>query len=198
MGEDAYDVCYFDRQNFQETAMMLKRFGFKGAYFLIKFESSASFKKAKEEMEKSAPPAFDARAVMLIETANAKALIDAIRSRDSDAIAVKGLMPEVLRKASETKSVDMIVSFLDESRRSMIDYVTSNFCRENGIKINFEFSQLLKSEGKDRSNVFSALLETAKIARKRKAETIVSSGASNKWEVRALRELQAFGRALGL
>ncbi|MBN2102363.1 MAG: hypothetical protein JW716_05835 [Candidatus Aenigmarchaeota archaeon] len=195
-----YDICYFNHESHGKMVERLKSFGFKGAYFLIKFTNKNDFEKYLNDFKNSEAKDLGCKSCVLIETdkpGNIQKICQQVKGK-VDIVVVRGLNEDVFRKASETKGVGMITGFIDKENKLLVDYVTMNFCKENNVAVNFGFSELLQREGVGRAHFAKEMFEAAKIARKRKAPLMVSSLAANEWELRGKSEIEAFRKVLGL
>jgi len=198
MINESYDVCLFNAEVHEKMIERLSKFGFRGAYFLIRFTDKSGFDKSLGAFKGFKTGDFDSKPCALIETdkpGNIQKICQQVYGR-VDIIVVRGLNEEVFRKASETKGIGMITGFIDRENKLLADYVTINFCRENSIIVNFGFSEILQRENFGRAHFVKELFEAAKIARKRKAPVTVSSLAANHWELRGFSLIKSYERIL--
>lgn len=118
--------------------------------------------------------------------------------KKAEIVLVHGGSLEINRKACETPEVDVLAHPELERRDSGFDSVMAKLVRENNVSIEFNFRNLLQSYDKSRSDVFSNMLENAKLVRKYKAPYILTSGAVEPYGVRSPSDLLSFGNVLGL
>lgn len=107
------------------------------------------------------------------------------------------------RKIVENKNVDIFLSpektrdkdFM-HSRDSGLNQVLCKLANKNNIAIGFNFNDLLKS--KNRASVLGKMIQNVGLCRKYKVKMIIISGAMNKCELRAAKDLVSFGRIIGM
>jgi RNase P/RNase MRP subunit p30 len=109
------------------------------------------------------------------------------------------------RLASDCWEIDLIGSpevhsdkdFMHQVN-SGIDYVIARSCAEKGIAIEFCFANVLNSHGRRRANILARMAQNVKICRDTDCDMIITSGATEKYGLRAPRDLIAFGTILGM
>ena len=118
-------------------------------------------------------------------------------------------LKEVIRKnrkkvpiwvnGSGLKANRMILSLSGISfiRALKLDYVAVRLASKNGIRIVFDFNQLLLRSGSERARIWSKYWQVARLVRKYKAPFALVTLAGSRWELRSPSELLAFGRKLG-
>lgn len=107
--------------------------------------------------------------------------------------------------ASDCWEVDMIGSpethdsgdFMHQMN-SGIDYVIARACAEKGIAIELCFASVLNSYGRRRSQIIARMAQNVSICRDCGCDVIITSGAKDKYGLRAPRDLMAFGVLLGM
>jgi ribonuclease P/MRP protein subunit RPP1 len=130
------------------------------------------------------------------------------KSRDAlkyaDLILVGGGDENINRAASECWEVDVLThpqtpgkDFMDQ-KNSGIDHITARFMAERCIALEIDFSGILNSWGIRRSRVIGKIRQNVMLARKYGVPAIITSGAQDKWSLRAPRELMAIGVSLGM
>jgi len=109
------------------------------------------------------------------------------------------------RKNFEDKNVDIITGLEKEKRAdhmkyrsSGLNHVLCKLAKENKIKIAFSFSDVLKSKGMLRGQVIGRMMQNVKLCRKYRVKMIICSFAENKYEMKNVKDLIAFGRVVGM
>jgi len=123
----------------------------------------------------------------------------------ADMVLVEGGDESVNRKASECWEVDVLAhperntnkDFMHQ-RNSGIDHIMARFMKERCIAIEINFSEVLNSSGNSRARILGRMRQNVMLARKYKTPVVLTSGARDKWGLRAPGELMAFGRCLGM
>ncbi len=123
----------------------------------------------------------------------------------ADLILVSGGDDDTNRNASECWECDILCHPESGDRRDAMDYKNSGldhamarFMAERKIALEINFSEIMNSYGGVRSQLIGRIGQNIKLARKYKTPIIIASGASEKFGLRAPRELMAFGKFLGL
>jgi len=118
----------------------------------------------------------------------------AARNRAShEVIVVKGLSEDVNREAVETPEVDILVP----APKVRMDFIMARLAQKSSVSIGFDFGQLLHSSGEERGHVFMTMKENARLAKRFRANIVLTCGALAAWDLRAPSEIEAFGRVLG-
>lgn len=115
----------------------------------------------------------------------------------TELVLVYGGNLEINRKACETPEIDVLTHPELGRNDPGIDRTMANLAKKNSVSVEFNFRSLLLSYGKSRSDVFSNLLNGAKIVKKAKAPFVLTSGALDPHDLRSPSELISFGRILG-
>ena len=109
------------------------------------------------------------------------------------------------RKNFENKKVDIITGLEKEKkadhmkfRNSGLNHVLCKLAKENGITIAFSFNDVLKSKNMLRGQVLGRMMQNVRLCRKYKVRMMVASFAENKYEMRNVKDLIAFGRTIGM
>lgn len=114
----------------------------------------------------------------------------------AEIVVACGGTDELNRAALETPEVDILINH-DINGRCGINHVLARLARKNNVAIGFDFNQLMSSYRLGRIQEFSAMTDTARVARRFRAPFILTSGARNPWDMRSPSELIAMGRLLG-
>jgi len=176
-------------------ASTLKTLGWNGACFICKsLEEAEMFKK------KLGKTGLDVAFGCKIETKDPNSIPRIARKirKRAEIILVHGGDLEINRKACETPEIDILAHPELGRNDPGLDYVMARLAKKNNVAIEFNFRGLLVSYKKSRSDVFSAMLENAKLVRKYKVPFIMTSGAIEHHGLRSPSELIAMGRVLGL
>ena len=122
-----------------------------------------------------------------------------------DMALVEGGDESVNRMASECWEVDVLAhserntnkDFMHQ-RNSGIDHIMARFMKERGIAIEISFTEVLNSSGNSRARILGRMRQNVMLARKYGTPLVLTSGARDKWGLRAPGELMAFGKCLGM
>ena len=114
--------------------------------------------------------------------------------KDAVIIAAKGGDVELNRQLFSLPRLD-IVSGVSSTQN--MDYVMCRTARENGVAVEFAFSDLLHSFGKSRAEMLANMKRSAALVRKEKSPFVLVSSALSKWDMRSPHDMIVFGRTLG-
>ncbi len=118
--------------------------------------------------------------------------------RKVEILIVSGGNLDINRAALETNQVDMLSHPENQRSDSGIDLVMAKLAAGNGVSVELNFREVLDSYRKSRVHVLSHMRHNLKLAKKFGFPLAITSGAYSKWELRAPRELAAFGINLGM
>ena len=124
-------------------------------------------------------------------------IIDAVR-RKTEIVIVRGGDVEVNRAAVETNQVDLLSHPESQRNDSGIDQIMARSAADSNVCIELNFRQILNSYRKSRVHTLAHMRQNLKLAKKYGFPIVITSGAYSKWELRAPRELAAFGVSLGM
>ena len=123
----------------------------------------------------------------------------------ADLVLVAGGDEEINRAASECWEVDVIchperVSGKDplDQKNSGIDDVMARFMAERGIAIEICLSELLSCYGVVRAQLMGRMRQNIMLAKKYKTPIIITSGARDRFGMRAPQDLCSLGITLGM
>jgi len=142
----------------------------------------------------------------LLEPRNPASIQNSARSlrRTVDVIYVLG-DGSVNRKASECWEIDSIAtpelnSTIDfmKQKNSGIDETIARFCSERGIAIEVSLSSILNCHGKQRSDRIGRIRQNITLAKKMGVPLIMTSGATDRWDLRSPGDMECIGRVLGM
>ncbi len=123
--------------------------------------------------------------------------LDAFR-RKAEIVIVRGGNQEINRAAVETNQVDIISHPESQRNDSGIDQVMAKSAADNNVCVELNFRQILNSYRKTRVHIIAHMRQNIKLAKKYGFPVAITSGAYSKWELRAPRELAAFGVSIGM
>jgi RNase P/RNase MRP subunit p30 len=171
-------------------AAMLKRLGYSLAGFVF---SSASYGELSDLKKAAAGIGMDAlvgfEAISMRELKFLKK-----RRKGFDLLVVRGSDFTLVRKASQTSEVDLLIPQLQMG--ICLDYVTTRFARDSGVAIGISLDQLLTST--DRARVLANMRESITLAKKYGTELVLTSGARDEWELRDPWCMIGIGVMLGM
>ena len=81
-------------------------------------------------------------------------------------------------------------------RKSGLDNVLCSLANKNGISVGFSFYEVLHA--KDKGKVIGRMMQNAKLCKKYKVNVVVASFAKDKHDMRLRKDLEAFGRLMGI
>jgi ribonuclease P/MRP protein subunit RPP1 len=176
----------------------LEALGWSGVCFLCRSEEAMD--QLKRALSALKTPGLDVAISYKIETAQPEHLAKIAKTmrKRAEVILAHGGNLEINRTACETPEIDILAHPEIGRNDSGLDYVAAKLARENNVAIEFNFRGLLLSYKKTRAEIFSRMLENARLVRKAKAPFIITSGALEPYDLRSPYELMAFARALGL
>src|SRR3989344_5678244 len=109
----------------------------------------------------------------------------------------------LLRGIFENKFVDIVTgleSIEDKDdlhyRKSGLDHVLCNLANKNRISVGFNFSDVLNA--KDRGKIIGRMMQNAMLCKKYKVNVVVASFARDKYGMRIAKDLEAFGKVIGI
>ncbi len=161
---------------------------------LLGYDSCIYFTKDPSEMEvivrdgKAIFPAY------LIECWDVASLKRELKIASSSwIVGVKSSEISVLREAISRKKVDILL----DSPQNRIDYVALKLASEKDVAVELSFSKFLGVRGVRRMRLFEHAEDLISIAKKLSTPLILSSAASNFFEMRSIRQIWDFFSFLG-
>lgn len=124
-------------------------------------------------------------------------ILGSVRKK-AEIVIVRGGDIEVNRAAVETNQVDLLSHPEMQRNDSGIDQVMARSAADNNVCIELNFRQILNSYRKSRVHTIAHMRQNLKLANKYGFPVAITSGAYSKWELRAPRELAAFGVSIGM
>lgn len=139
---------------------------------------------------------FDFNTVFL-EAKNWGELKEKIKQKrsEADVIVFKGGDVELNRKAAEDSRVDILLHPEKGRKDSGIDHVIAEEAAKNKVAIGFDLQQLMKNE-KQQTHVLTAWKKNLRLCKKYSTPYILTSGAKNRFDLRAPRDLAAILKSL--
>ncbi len=142
--------------------------------------------------------------VNLIKSEDIRSLRKKIDS-EKGIVVVEAGSDEINKSLFENKRVGILVGLeknrerdFMKSRDSGLNQTLCKLANKNKIIIGFSFSDVLNSNGIERSNLLGKMMQNARLCRKYKVKMIVGSFASKWQELRSESDLMAFGREIGI
>jgi len=158
---------------------------------LLGYDSCIYFTKDPSEMEVIERAIFPA---YLIECDDVATLKRELRKAEKSwIIGVKSSEISVLREAISRKKVDILL----DSAQNRIDYVALKLASEKDVAIELSFSKFLGVKGTRRMRLFERAEDLISMAKKLSTPLILSSAASNFFEMRSIQQIEDFFRFLG-
>ena len=178
---------------------LLERMGWKGACFLSKSLEEIVALRDRFASIPSKPP-LDVSFGLKIETSHTDQIQKLARKarKDVEIILVHGGNIEVNRIACETPEIDVLAHPELGRNDGGIDMIMAKLAKKNHVAIEFNMRNVLISNRKSRADVFSSMLENAKLVRKYKPPFVLTSGAVDPYDLRSPSELLSFAKLLGL
>ena len=117
-------------------------------------------------------------------------------SGDENIIVFEGGDADLNRKAAELGSVDIILHPEKGRKDSGIDHIIAEKAAENNTAIGFDLKQLDESS-KSQTHVLRHWIKNLELCEKYGTPYVFSSGAENKYQLRAPRDLKSLIDSLG-
>lgn len=115
---------------------------------------------------------------------------------DAEVLVFLGGDEELNRKAASDSRVDVLLHPERGRKDSGVNHVTAEEASENNVAIGFEFQQLLTSS-KKKSHVLAHWRRNLMLCEKYDAPYIITTGAEEKYDLRAPRDLASVIESLG-
>ncbi len=184
----------------EDTIDFAKRLGWNGIAFCCFADSIEIIGQQRKIVDNLKTKDFDVVLGAEIKADGVEDLHSAIdrTRRKVEILIVSGGNLDVNRAALETNQVDMLSHPENQRNDSGIDLVMAKLAADNNVSIELNFREVLNSYRKVRVHVLSHMRHNLKLAKKFGFPVTITSGAYSKWELRAPRELAAFGINLGM
>jgi RNase P/RNase MRP subunit p30 len=188
-----YEYHVHPEINLEGMLANLERLGWSGVCFLC--DSLGMIEKFRNILKKAGMDVAFGYKIETSKPGNIPKIARKVR-KEVEIITVFGGDPEINRKACETSEIDILTHPERGENRGM-DYVMAKLAKENSVSVEFNFREILHTYKKSRADLFSKMLENAKLVRKFRAPFVLTSGALDPWDMRSPSELISFGRILG-
>lgn len=113
-------------------------------------------------------------------------------------IMVEGKSYSVHRAACDNPKVDVLCSPEKDRADSGFDHVCAKAAADNSVAIEISLRELLNSYRKRRVAILSKMRRNIMLCKKFNVPIVITSGATNLWEMRSGKELASIGNLLGL
>lgn len=185
-----YDLHVEVKENVDEVVELAKRLGYTGLA-LVNVEREV----AKSLSEKHGIDVVSCK--MIIANTKDELKRELSKNREKfELILVSGGIYEVNRAACEDSRVDVLCHPEKGRKDSGLDHICVRAASLNNVAIEINFSEILNSG--NRPKTMSLIRNNIMLCNKYDAKVIITSGANNKWELRAPRDLAAIGFLLGV
>lgn len=111
-------------------------------------------------------------------------------------ILVSGGLYEVNRAACEDSRVDILCHPEKGRKDSGLDHICVKAAADNNVAIEINFNEILNSG--NRAKTMALIRNNIMLCSKYETKVVITSGANNKWGLRAPRDLAAIGFLLGM
>ncbi len=115
------------------------------------------------------------------------------RAKKGWLVGVKSSDPKVNRQAVMRKQVDILLDSMDRK----LDYTTVKLAAEKDVTIEICLSKFLNVRGLKRIRIFEETIDTIQIVKKFDVPFVLTSGASNMFEMRPKRQIYDFFSFIG-
>ncbi len=118
------------------------------------------------------------------------------KREDADVLVFKGGDEELNRKAVSDTRVDILLHPEHGRKDSGIDHVVAEEAAENKVAIGFDLQQLVTGS-KQKSHILKHWRRNLKLCEKYGTPYVITTGASDRYELRAPRDLKSIIDSLG-
>ncbi|ODS42240.1 MAG: hypothetical protein MSIBF_02575 [Candidatus Altiarchaeales archaeon IMC4] len=179
----------------RETAETAKRLGLSGICIVSEFRDSKSFGCFCGEVKTTGSPLEIFTGAEISGDLKKKSIVAV---EHADLVFVRG-DENAVRWASELWEVDAICPEpQNTNKKSGMDQVSARAMSERLIALEIRLSDILDVRGMARAQLISQAMQNIRIARRYKVPIILTSGAPDKFGMRAPREMAAVARMLGM
>ncbi|WP_232685758.1 RNase P subunit p30 family protein [Halobacterium zhouii] len=128
------------------------------------------------------------------DVAHASGAIGNLREQ-ATVVLVRGGTPDLNRFVAESPKADVLAGPM--RGEGDVNHVIVRAARENGVRLEFDFSRVLRAEGGPRVQALRGLRKLRELVEHYDAPYVVSADAHSHLELRAPRELLAVGEEIG-
>ena len=136
----------------------------------------------------------DAREVVAPDPERASGAVGNFRPKHT-LVLVRGGTERLNRFAVEQERVDVLTRPL--RRDGDFNHVLARAARDNGVRVEFDFGPILRSDGGPRVRVLQRTRKLRELVEQYDVPYVVSAGPESHLELRAPRELRALGERVG-
>jgi len=184
----------FPKENEEEFLEIAGKLGYNSLIFV--YEKSAMISKNISELSKKYKIKIQTALVVeekQIQKAKKDVSIVFVKSTGNDRWVFEKSQADVIYGLEAAQRKDFI-----HHRASGLNQVLCKIASVKGKKIGFDFSTVLNSKGMLRAQIIGRMMQNVKFCRKYKVKTVLESFAKNPYEMRAPKDLEAFGKIIGL
>ncbi len=167
-----------DEEEVDKAVVFLKKHGFVGACFFRK-------------LPRKLPDKFRVLKGVELVANSLKELKNKLKRSHGNFIVLKSKNYSLTKVACQRALVDAV-------NVVKINDVIAKFASLTKVSLLVDFNLILKSKGNRRSKILAKLSKSCEIAQKKGMPIIIGSGATNFYELRALSNLLAFSKFLGI
>ncbi|MEM7816601.1 MAG: RNase P subunit p30 family protein [Candidatus Aenigmatarchaeota archaeon] len=196
-----YDMHIEIKENLEEVVKFAKMLEYAGILIALneqEINNEYEIKKIENLKKLAIENGIDIIIGLLIKPKNKeelKRVLDEFRKK-VEIVAVSGGIYEINRAACEDSRVDILYHPELGRNDSGLDHICVKAASENNVAIEINFNEILQA--KNRPKILTFMRRNVKLCKKYGANVIITSGAKNKWEMRAPRELASIGYILGM
>lgn len=183
------------KENFEDVIKFAKRLDYTGIFIAVDEEN---FNISNNLKNIAVSIGIDIVLGIVLKPKNKEELKKALNEyrKSVEVIAVSGGDYEINRAACEDNRVDILYHPELGRNDSGLDHICVRAASENNVAIEINFNEIL--EAKNRPKILTFMRRNIKLCKKYGANIVITSGAKNKWEMRAPRELASIGYVLGM
>ena len=115
---------------------------------------------------------------------------------NADILVFLGENEELNRKAVSDSRLDVILSPDRKDREAGVGKVIAEKAAENDVAIGLDFSRILQASKKEKISIISSWRQVFERCEKHGTDYIITTGATEKFQLRAPRDLKAFVNSL--
>jgi len=190
-----YDMHIEIKENLEEVIKLAKRLDYSGILIAYEEQEIKNIENLKNIALRAGIELISGLVAKPKNKEELKRILDEYRKR-VEIIAVAGGNYEINRAASEDSRVDILYHPELGRNDSGLDHICVKAASENNVAIEINFNEILQS--RNRPKILTFMRRNVKLCKKYGTNIIITSGAKNKWEMRAPRELASIGYILGM
>lgn len=182
-------------EDLAKTAKLLGYHGICAVFYYEDWEKRGFLIEEIEKMKKEV----GIEVYLGFEARNLKELKELSKKRKYfDVLLVKGGNVSLNRIACQTPEVDILTHPEHQRSDTGLDHVSLRFAAENEVAVEVNFREILTSNKTIRAKILHNMKKNVKLAIKYKTPLVISSGATNHWELRSPECLASFGTLFDL